>query len=366
MATSTDIMTSALLDGMKENGIKTILFAICQIPAELNQIKDYYADKADKVITLPSDFGFELTKYKMLMKLLQRSLIDRFYQNQLKAIIKDISVKPDIIIAHTPSFEAVCYAKIIKKLYCEADYFQYWSDPLALSGITPDNLNIKRLPFRLIESNALKSADKIIYGTKTLMQFQKELYPELAYKMNYIDIPYVNKETTKQKVIPFSILYAGNYHKNIRNIDPLIDAIESTNDYTLDIYGDGEIRDREMKRTRIHGRISADELSRLEGKYEYLVCVLNHSCIQIPGKIFYDMNRNVKILVLADGKYKRQICDYLNKYNRFVVCENEQHEIVKALLNNLHDKIDLEYINDYFSPKSIVKTLLNGGVNENS
>lgn len=355
-------MTNAIINGLKQNGLEIVFFAICQVQSEAKAIMNSYKNIVDKIIVLPSAFGIGVPKYKMLTKLLYHTAIDTFYRKEYRKVILELEMKPDIIIAHSPSMESVFYGTIMKQYYSTASYYQYWSDPIALSGITPDALNIKRVPFRFIESSAMERADKIIFGTKTLMMFQKQLYPKLARKMTYIDIPYVEKKIDIQEIIPYSILYAGNYHKNIRNIEPLIDAVEQMEGYRLDIYGDGEIKDRPLHNTHVHGRISSEELSGIEGKYEYLVCVLNHSCIQIPGKIFYDMGRRVKIIVIADGNYQKTICDYLKSYGRFVVCKNDRSDIINSI-NSISDKeIDYEIIKSRYSPKKVCKDLLDGGL----
>lgn len=359
--TSTYIMTTSLLNGIKENEKKIVFFAICEHEDEMEGVSKYYSKYVDKVIPLHSSFGYDIGKYKTLGKLLFRSCFINYYKKEIRKIISNLDYEPELIISHSPSFESICYSRILKKKYKDVEYYQYWSDPMALSGITPDKIDFKRSPFRFVESNAIKYADKIVYGTKTLMSFQKKLYHKHSQKMFYIDIPYVEKEDSSQEILPCSILYAGNYHKNIRNIEPLIEAVESMEGYRLDIYGDGEIKDRPLYNTHVHGRISSEELSGIEGKYEYLVCVLNHSCIQIPGKIFYDMARKVKIIVLADGKYKEELCSYLRQYDRFVVCNNTSSEIKEQIISASSSEVDYEIIKKKFSPKKICSDLLNGG-----
>lgn len=359
--TSTYIMTSSLLKGLKENNAYVVFFAICEHKEEMQEVKEYFSNYADTVIPLPSAFGYNLSKYSQLSKLIFRSAFIGFYDKAIKKYMVEFIIEPDLIISHSPSFESICYSRILKKKYKDVEYYQYWSDPMALSGITPDKIDFKRSPFRFVESNAIKYADKIVYGTKTLMSFQKKLYHKHSQKMFYIDIPYVEKEDSSQEILSCSILYAGNYHKNIRNIEPLIEAVESMEGYRLDIYGDGEIKDRPLHNTHVHGRISSEELSGIEGKYEYLVCVLNHSCIQIPGKIFYDMARKVKIIVLADGKYKEELCSYLRQYDRFVVCNNTSSEIKERIISASSSEVDYEIIKKKFSPKKICSDLLNGG-----
>ena len=67
-----------------------------------------------------------------------------------------------ILISHSPSAESILLCKEIKKKYSSIKFIEYWSDPIALSGIYPENFNIKRYPLYFIEKHLLKYADKIV------------------------------------------------------------------------------------------------------------------------------------------------------------------------------------------------------------
>lgn len=359
---STDIMTSSLLKGISDNGCKVVFFAICEYGEEADSIRNYYSKYANSVVLLPSKFGNKISKFKMLLKLLHISFFSGFYKKRVLNSIKKTRFAPDYIISHSPSIESIYYSRAIKLKYPASTFIQFWSDPIALSGINPNQYSFKRFFHKLIESRALRSADKIVYGTRTLKMFQEQLFPTLSKKMKYIDIPYVEKNAIDESATPKTILYAGNYFKEYRNLNPLVDAIESMDGYTLDIYGCGELDARGLKNTFLHSRVSSEELTKLEGKYEYLVCVLNHNCIQIPGKIFYDMSRKVKILVIADGDFKDELCSYLLCYNRFIICNNNSLDIKAHIQEWSNKKVDLSFAIKTFSPKKMALCLIDGGL----
>ena len=361
-STSTHIMTTSLLDGIKKNGHKLIFFAICEYAEEMQQIKEAYEHIADNVIPLHSGFGPNLGKYRQLEMMLYHTASIQFYKREIKEAINSVAARPDLIITHSPSFESICYGRVLKDIYHDSVWYQYWSDPVALSGILPEKLSIKRYPFKWIEHKAINQCDKIIYGTKTLLEFQRDLYPDQADKMRYIDIPYVNR-TSQWNAVPIknSLLYAGNYYSNLRNIQPLIDAVSQMPEYTLDVYGTGDCQNPGVKNITFHGRISPDELSKIEGRYECVVCLLNHSCIQIPGKTFYDTIKPTKILVISDGPYNELILAYLSSYERFVFCKNEAKEIMKAIGSLDGFEVNMDRISARFSPEAIATDLLNGG-----
>lgn len=364
-ATSTYIMTASLINGLKQNGVRVVFFAICEHDDEYEIIKDYYSDENVIVLPIPSRIGHDSGNIRNLLHILVHSVYIHFYCRVIDSLIDTIEdYTPDIVISHAPSFESICYLRALKKQFPQALYYEYWSDPMALSGILPENLGVKRWPFVWAEHRALRYADSIVFGTKSLMKFQQRLYSDMAEKMKYIDIPYTDKGITVVDTIKKNrLIYAGNYYSNIRNIEPLIEALSMMPDYELDVYGSGDYSGNYAKNVTFHGRIPPEDLNQIEKQYDCKICILNYSCIQIPGKIFYDTNKPVKILVIVDGFYSDDVLEYLESYNRFIFCKNQTSEIIKAISTLNSYSFDLEWINDKYSPKKIALDLLNGGNN---
>lgn len=110
---------------------------------------------------------------------------------------------------------------------------------------------------------------------------------------------------------------------------------------------------------KCHGRVSPDKMKKIDAEYSNAVCLLNHSCIQIPGKIFYDMNSNKKILVITDGKNISEQEKYLREFNRFHIVNNDKNAIKNALIQMQNEPVpDIEYIKEKYSPKAIGKQLI--------
>ena len=362
--TSTYIMTSSLLEGIKKSGNKLVFFAICEYSSEMDKITAYYSDVADKVIALPSRFHYR-NKFKQMLALLYHSVFIDFYKTAIMDVLGIDDSSPDLIISHSPSYESVCYGRVLKSIYKNTPYYQYWSDPIALSGITPEAFGVKRIPFKWIEHKAIQSCDRIIYGTKTLMQFQKELFPDVSQNMRYVDVSFVDeKQNNSGKPHCHKLLYAGNYFSSFRNLKPLVDAVSQMPDYSLDVYGSGDFIDVKACNIRFVGRVSREKLSEIEPEYDCYVCIMNHSCIQIPGKLFYDMNKPAKIIVVLDGKYRTVFRDYLESYSRFIFCDNSVEDL-KRTINTIDSyTIDYDWLKSKFSPEKIALDLINGGLME--
>lgn len=367
IASSTHLMTESILRGIKDNGIRVTLFAICIKDEEITCVKNYFSNIVDDIIVLKNFYGIGLGKYNKFNRLLKLIKSTFFLSKYKKEILQSITVKdkPDLILSHTPSFEAVPYCIVLKKLFGDVPYYQYWSDPIALSGIIPEKLNYKRIPFYFAEKRALNIADEIIYGTKTLFDFNSALFRKQAYKMRYVDIAYINKSKldASQLRSRFEFIYAGNYYSETRNILPLYEAFnELGNEFKLHIYGGSDFELKSTDNITVNKRISPKDLEKTEASFVNNICLLNHSCIQIPGKLFYQTDTNQNTLVIADGIYANKIIEYLNTYNRFVICNNSKEEIVKAIksFTESDDYSCPVHIKMNYSPKKISADIVGG------
>lgn len=363
-STSTHLMTESILNGLKDNNFNVTFFAICELPNEKDTIIDYFSRIVDKVIVIPSQFGYNLSSLKNLFCMFKSSYLLKMYRDDLMPFLEMAQV-PDIILSHSPSFESVAYSRIIKNYYSNAPYYQYWSDPIALSGINPDSFSYKRVPFYIVEKKAFKYADQIIFGTKTLYSFNSKLYKKLAYKMRYVDVAYLLKDSSVHKITrkQNEFIYAGNYHSSIRNILPLYNAFNKLGkNFHLTIFGGSDLVLASTDNVTINSRIPAKDLENIEHSFKNSVCLLNHSCIQIPGKTFYQIDTDQNILVIADGKYKNEIIEYLKTFNRFYLCDNDENSIINALVEiaKQGDYVCPNEIKDKFSPKKIAADILRG------
>ena len=195
------------------------------------------------------------------------------------------------------------------------------------------------------------------------MLFQKNMYPKMAENMYYADAGYIpDSESEANYDVNNKIIYAGNFYKNIRNIEPLVEAMGELDEYNLDIYGSGNCDVIIPENVKFHGRVSLDELKTKENEFFYSVCILNHSCIQIPGKIFYNIQKNNAVIVIADGPYREVLIEYLKEYKRFIVCENNKESIKKAIISSKNFSFDKEHIEAKYSPKKIATDIVNGGL----
>lgn len=360
---STQIMTFNILYGLKKVCSKVIFIAILERGCSSEAVKEYYKSVMDEFIPIYSILkleAFSRNKYKRFLKLTKACFTSFLYKEFAEKLML---TKNNVLISHSPSIESVLLCKELKAYNKTLKYIQYWSDPIAISGIYPNEINIKRYPYYILEKYLISIGDDIVYGTKLLFEAQKMIYKSYSKKMRYVDVSYSPIQYKGREISekPYTYGYTGNYSKEVRNILPLYEAFQKFHDGTLLICGNGNIDLKGTSNIIIQERHPQSEIASIESSLDVFICICNHSCIQIPGKIFYKTNTNKIILVILDGKYSKKIKRYLNEFHRFEFCNNNVESILHALqyIHNTNHNISHENIYK-LSPEYIANKILNG------
>lgn len=282
------------------------------------------------------------------------------YDNTYK-IAKDITIdildnkKYDIIISSSdPKTSHIAAKRLIDQGLEYNKWIQYWGDPLA-NDITNKTIYPKWV-LRIFESNLLRIADKIIYVSPFTYKQQVKDFPKIANKMMWIPVPYIeakNYDKTLNKT--FTIGYFGAYKSKVRNILPLYKACKKMDNVIhLDIVGDSDITLECTENINIYPRGNVDEL---EKNTDLLVCMLNSSGTQIPGKIYHYSATNKPILVLLDGDNIEEMKKYLDSYNRYILCNNNEEEImnnINRIIKNPKEYTPCELLEPTFIANRII------------
>lgn len=365
---STNIMTNRIIDGFTQNNIEVHLIGIVDNRYELMKVESYYRTILKNVHVIQSNFNLiELkSKYSQLKVILREFLFNNYEKIKI-----DESLICDKMLVMIPTIEAAFLANSIKTKHPHINYIQYWSDPYTLAGISRKKFGYKRLIQYFIECSILKRADKIIYFTEPLMKQQKMLFSKYSTKMLFIDGIYndgVNREI-KKRINHYDRLkygYAGSYNPYIRNILPLYYCFKENDCADLTIIGKRDIYLAESKNIQLFDFIPQSEISEFENDFDVVVCLINHSTVQMPGKVFYSINTNKVILVILDGEHAADIEKYLKRFKRFEFCYNNIESIKKAIEKiNVGDyQIDLSEV-ERLSPRSISQKIYNEFLIEN-
>jgi hypothetical protein len=278
------------------------------------------------------------------------------------SISKDINIsilkntKYDLIISSSdPKTSHIAVKKLIEQGLSYKKWIQYWGDPMALD-ITNKSIYPKWYIAK-IEKNLISKADKIVYVSPFTLEEQKKLFPCMADKMCFLPIPYINEKIyAKTNNDKYIVGYFGAYESNVRDIMPLYKAGLKLKDIIkLNIVGNSDIFLQTTENINIYPR---GNISEFEKNADLLVCVLNKKGTQIPGKLYHSAATNKPVLVIIDGDNTGEMKQYLESFNRFVVCENKEANIVTAISciisNNKHYSPSPQ-----FSADTIARSFLN-------
>ncbi|MCR5021828.1 hypothetical protein, partial [Ruminococcus sp.] len=366
-ASSTQIMTRNILKGFGDNCNDITFVAIIKKDVSKENIKEYYNGLYTRLFFVNDITKNRRNRIKGLLSMLWHTAIIHSRKN-----IDDICKLIDddtVLVSHSPSIDSILICRAIKQKFPKIRYIQYWSDPITLALISPKDYTVKRLPFYWVENRLHKSADTIVYGTKSLYIGQKSLFKKYCNKMAYCDVSYcIDNETTmsnySKKISPMIYGYFGGYNSSVRDIRQLYNAFVDE-ESKLVICGNGDISLTKIPNIDVLNRVPQSEVASLEASADVYICILNKHGIQIPGKVFYLTDTDKFILVICDGDYKKEIREYLSSFKRFIFCENTADDIrrvIKEINMGQHsiDKSELYRL----SPKYVSKSIIDGGFKE--
>lgn len=377
-STSANMRNIALITGFIKNG-----HSVDTLSGKINSNSISY-DESLKIENLTERYWLDMGKlysklvvsknnrhiWKSILIFIRGLLYKIFVKFSLydtkKKLVKEvrtlnINKKYDIIISSSDPKSSHLIAEELIRLNPDitSEWIQYWGDPFA-----SDINNSCILPHFYIEKEErrlLKKCNKIFYVSPLTFEEQKNKYSKISNKMFFLPIPYlekyiINKSKKGNDTKKIVLGYFGNYYSKDRNIIPLVKTCESNKKVKLILAGNSDIK-LDSNNFEVYSRVSNSMVKKLQTKIDVLVCICNKNGTQIPGKLYHYAATNLPILVLLDGKCKNKLREYLNEFNRFIMCDNNYEEVLKMLsdinINNLnYDSFD------EFDCKKIAKKML--------
>lgn len=212
-------------------------------------------------------------------------------------------------------------------------WIQHWGDPMC--GDISRKTIYPKFVIKRVEEKVMESADKIVYVSPFTLDEQKRIHPRLSNKMTFVPLPcdFTKKEAPRKNVkdAPLIVSYFGDYSSAVRNILPLYNACSRMKNVILYIAGNSNITIENKDNIRVYPRLPKNELAEIEEKTDLIVSVGNLSGTQIPGKIYYESSSAKAILVTVDGNGCGKVKDYLNTFNRFILCDNTEESIYESI-----------------------------------
>ena len=370
------IRNRAIIHGLLENGYKVdVLTLDSAISKYLNKENNLKHENLEFfTVNSPSIYKNLVTEKQTLVQNIKKNIVlpilrylfykFSIYDNTI-LIAKNIknqiilNRKYDVVISSSdPKTSHIAMKSLITNGLKYSKWIQYWGDPMAFD-ITKKSI-YPTWYLKKLEEKFFNSADKIIYVSPLTLENQKKEFQKYSSKMSWLPIPYikikeyiVNEFTIKD----VKIGYFGDYNSKVRNILPLYDCCKNNN-IMLVVTGESDLNLYNTDKIRLLPRQTTDVVEKLEEDIDILVCILNTSGTQIPGKIYHYAAANKPILIILDGEYKQEIFKYLNEYNRFVFCDNKVESIKESIKKICLEKVKYKPL-DILNAKNIALSFLN-------
>lgn len=244
-----------------------------------------------------------------------------------------------IISVSDPKTTHIAAERLISQGLKAGKWIQYWGDPFACD-ITKKNI-YPRFWLKRIEKKLFSSCDKIVYTSPFTLREQQRMYPAYADKMIMTPTAYITPKVYKHSSDEkYTVGYFGAYPSNIRNILPFYNACVGLGDeIRAFIQGNSDIQLAETENVSVMPRGDAREY---EAQTDLFVCVLNSKGTQIPGKIYHYAAVNRPILVIMDGDAREEMTEYLESFNRYIICDNDEKSITEAIMKIKSENLTYE------------------------
>lgn len=333
------------------NGLHLCGFHVDMVFAGYKSVCDIFSNRYSRYFNKVSYFTIKESKIK---RLCDKSEILKLLYSFLTHFVKDLFFLPynlrkinfsenekyDIILSFIPPALSGIWARKIKKTGClkNIPLIQFWTDPLSLGRCN----DISEIPYyrfihKIVERRLLGYSDKTVFCYPLLCEMEKKLHPMYAGKMTWSDVGYVehnsysdNKNNNRIKIGLF-----GNYQSKVRNIFPLLEAINSFPQIQFIIRGDSDVHidvSRYPNLDLIEGRRPISEIEEMEASCDILLCLGGKSGVTHPaGKVFYYANYPKPIVYIGDGVHNEFFKRYLSSFNRYIICDNKTESIIKGI-----------------------------------
>lgn len=375
--TSASIRNIATIKGFIENGHEVdivttepdINHLAYDSSMKINNVRTFYLKLGgiQSIARIGRSICFlEPIKKKVVAYMNKRNIYDNLVDivHHIDVIGTNIKKYDYIISSSDPKSSHLFVYKLLEKYsyLFGGKWIQIWGDPFA-DDITVKNTVIALNKKKREEAKLLMAADKIVYVSKLTLERQMILYPLVANKMEYCPIPFIEQQNYKlrnlKKNLDIKLAYCGDYDTKIRNILPLYNYVNKTENLHLTICGMSNLRLKSTNKVTVLPRIERNQVKEIEKEADILVHLSNLSGYQIPGKIYQYSGTNKPILFILDGNCDK-IVEIFRVYNRYYFSRNDEENLKKTILK-IKDNADVSVINkpvDEFSPSHISKKIL--------
>lgn len=344
-SSSANMRNLALIKGLNSNGHSVATFSTSPVKSS-----SFYDDTLLKDVILTERYFTELSNVhsSVIMKKenskFKKKIISIMYDIYTKINMYDsrsklaanvpknlLNEKFDIIISSSDPKSSHLFAEnLIKEAPSNfKKWIQYWGDPFS-TDINSNYILSKRNIIKE-EKRLLEKSDVTYFVSLLTAEEMKVKYPEIK-TIRFLPVPYINEHLTSKTSNKIVVSYMGDYYKSDRNIWPMYEAAKKTGVY-WNIIGNSDVEFlEESQKINIKERVSKKDIEIVQNDTDILVCLLNKSGTQIPGKIYHYSATNKPILIILDGEHSDKIKKYFSQFDRYYFCQNTSSDIENELL----------------------------------
>lgn len=259
----------------------------------------------------------------------------------------------------------LAYKLIHSKHIKTKNWIQIWEDPwFADSYGSGDNRKVYEEEKRL-----LSYAWKVCYVSPLTLANQQRIFKDYADKMYWQPLPFYYKNDTGKVLNSDRNIYGyfGDYVPRARDLKPFYEAAVDTG-IDVNICGNPSDLFTSTDHIHIYPRLPLNELKPIESAANVLIFLCNRTGGQIPGKIYQYSATYKTILFILDGtqEEKRVLKEFFGKFNRYIFCENNKEDIVRAIKLVEEGKpgtVTNRPLNEFDPVKTIDQILKQGEIN---
>ena len=341
-SSSANISNVAIINSLVEMGHEADVICPCChkksgifIRSEINIIRyGGYCDGNTNQVTTNRKKNVIRTAIKRLYYLFHA--FDRSQRIARRISVRSLNSKNyDYMISMSDPKTAHIAAKTLKRQGLKyKKWMQYWGDPLTI-----DITRLSKLPKCVLikkEKRLLDLADVIVYVSPFTCTKQKELFKSNAHKMFFLPPPFFKEDDNHERLKnskPISVGYFGAYESFVRNIVPLYNIFKEKKFPNAELFlvGNTDLTLEGQDNIQIFSRVPYSEIERMQSECSVLFCMTNKIGTQIPAKIYYSASTYKPIIIAVDGELSKEMIQYFNSYNRFIVCKNTESDIEASI-----------------------------------
>ena len=294
-----------------------------------------------------------------------------FFDNvlEVKSVRRDLERFVNVnniecLIAITAPIDTVKEIKTIKNV----KKIWYQLDPYSFNVYTKNKIKALKKEKQILQSIDFSFVTKQIYNEYKnsklsiyLNKVQSVEFPNLVRKHR-------DEKQTKSQESEINCIYAGNFYKQIRNPDLLLEKFSEiqNENIKLHLYGTGceEEVDFWVKKSKgkiiNHGRVSISEVDNLIMNGDILVSLNNSNINQMPSKIIEYISTGLPIInvcQMADCPTIEYVRKYPLAYNIIEGEFGDVESLETFITSNVGKTVDWNYISETyceFTPQTVV------------